>query len=74
MRNARKLTLKRESLADLSSDDLTAVAGGQQELTHATCGLCLTQVWSYDNCPTTPINYCLPAVAGPRTIPNCMTT
>ena len=71
----RKLSLKRESLSDLTSSELGAVAGGQQELTHETCGLCLTQVWSYDNCPTTPINDCVyPVIAMPRTIPNCMTT
>ena len=73
MRNSRKLTLKRESLTVLTSDELGAMAGGQEELTHLTCGLCLTQVWSYDNCPTTPVNECI-YIAGPRTIPNCMTT
>jgi hypothetical protein len=74
MRNARKLSLKRESLSDLSTGELGSVAGGQQDLTHLTCGLCLTEAWSYADCPTVPVNECLPAVAGPRTIPNCMTT
>ena len=73
MRNARKLSLKRESLSALTTDDLTAVAGGQQELTHVTCGLCLTQVWSYDNCPTTPVNYCVGLIAI-RTVRDCTTT
>ena len=71
MRNARKLTLKREALSELSTGDLTAVAGGQQALTHATCGLCLTQVWSYDNCPTTPVNYCISPAIG-ATLPFCV--
>ena len=62
MRNARKLTLKRESLTALTTEDLSAVAGGQ-ELTHATCGLCLTKVWSYDRCPTTPVNDCTSIIA-----------
>ena len=58
MRTNRRLTLKREAASELTSDDLTAIAGGQA-LTHTTCGLCLTQVWSYDRCPTTPLNDCL---------------
>ena len=73
MRNARKLTLKRESLSDLTSSELGAVAGGAEELTHVTCGLCLTQAPTYDVCPTVPINDCV-AIAIRRTIPNCMTT
>ena len=59
MRNARKLSLKRESLAALTTDDLSAVGGGAEELTHVTCGLCLTQVWSYDRCATVPVNECV---------------
>jgi hypothetical protein len=77
MRN-RKLSLKRESLSDLTTRELGSVAGGQQDLTHLTCGLCLTEAWSYADCPTVPVNGCVDAVtsaiAGPRTIPNCMTT
>ena len=59
MRNARKLSLKRESLAALTPDDLLAVAGGAEELTHATCGLCLTKAPTYDVCPTVPVNDCV---------------
>ena len=59
MNNARKLSLKRESLADLTSSDLANVAGGQA-LTHATCGITdrCTHGATFDYCPTIPINEC----------------
>jgi hypothetical protein len=58
MRN-RTLSLKRESLAPLTGSELVSVAGGQQDLTHLTCGLCLTEVPSYAVCRTVPVNECL---------------
>ncbi len=63
MRN-RTLTLKRETLADLSSDELVAVAGGQAQLTHDTCVTCnvtyrCTHGYSFDSCRTVPVNDCL---------------
>ena len=59
MNNARKLSLKRESLADLTSSDLANVAGGQA-LTHATCGITdrCTHGATFDYCPTIPLNEC----------------
>ena len=57
----KKLSLRREPLAELASHELTAVAAGQA-LTHATCGLTdgCTHGPSFDErCPTTPINRCL---------------
>ena len=62
----KKLSLKRESLAELAAHELTAVAGGQA-LTHATCGLTdgCTHGPSFDErCPTTPLNYCLSLYPG----------
>ena len=74
----RKLSLKRESLAELSTTDLVSVAGAQQALlTHATCGTCgvtdaCTHGPSLDYCPTVPVNDCLSVVAV-KTL-NCATT
>lgn len=42
----RRLTVRREALAELTSDDLLAVAGGQ--ITEPNCKL-----------PTSPLNSCL---------------
>lgn len=47
----RSLSLKRETLADLTTDELTAVAGGD-----ATGGC---PYRTSGGCPTTPIAYCL---------------
>lgn len=61
-----KLSLRREPLTALTSDELNAVAGGQA-LTHATCGITdtCTHGPSFDaRCPTTPINQCL-SLEGP---------
>ena len=55
----RKLSLTRESLTELTADDLVAVAGGQA-LTHL-CGPTdrCTHGPSFDErCPTLPINEC----------------
>jgi len=59
----KSLSLKREALTELTSADLTAVAGAQALLTHATCGTCgvtdyCTHGASFDQCPTIPINEC----------------
>ena len=42
----RSLTLRREALADLSSYDLTAIAGGAQTVQGPTCPLigCVTDI------------------------------
>src|SRR5687767_1379636 len=62
----KSLSLKRESLAALSTDELGAVAAGQQALlTHATCGTCgLTDTCGHglscvSPCPTIPVNPCV---------------
>ena len=62
MRKSRSLSLKRESLADLTTSELGVVAGGQQELTHLACNVTdyCTHTRSFDEpCPTVPVNPCL---------------
>ena len=75
MRN-RALTLKREALAELTSVDLVSVAGAQQQLlTHLTCNPTdgCGHGPSFDqDCPTVPVNYCLPAIYV-RTLRACPT-
>ena len=59
MRN-RKLSLKREALAELTTPELGAVAGGQA-ITYTTCNLTdrCTHGGSFDAaCPTLPVNEC----------------
>ena len=63
----KHLSLKREALAELSTADLVAVAGGQQELTHLTCGTCTSLVpsdncFSLEQCRTLPVNDCITLV------------
>ena len=73
MRN-RTLSLKRESLAELSTDDLVSVAGGQA-LTHL-CGPTdrCTHGPSFDErCPTLPVNDCI-KVAQPASLLDCIAT
>ena len=65
----RTLSLKREALADLTTSDLTVVAGGQQQLlTHVTCGTCTWVI------PAIPTDYCF-SLAQCRTLPvnDCIT-
>jgi hypothetical protein len=72
MRN-RKLSLKRESLAELTGSELVSVAGGQQDLTHLTCGTCLTEVPTYAACPTIPLDQCPIYIATPALTNKCTT-
>jgi hypothetical protein len=61
MRGTRSLSLKREALSDLSANELVAVVGGQEELTHLGCNLtdaCGHGI-SFDYCPTIPVNICI---------------
>ncbi len=55
MRQNRTLSLKRETLTELTPADMTAVAGA----THAGCGTTgqVTHA-SFDHCPTLPVNEC----------------
>ena len=64
MRQARTLTLKRETLTQLTTDEMATVAGGSH-----VCGVTdactdgVTHGPSIDvNCPTLPINPCLAPV------------
>jgi hypothetical protein len=67
MRN-RTLSLKRESLAELSGSELVSVAGGQQDLTHLTCNMvCISDVPTYARCPTIPLDQCPIYLATPLT-------
>ena len=74
MRN-RKLSLKRESLAELTSVELVNVAGGAQEISHLCnptdrCG----HGPSFDErCPTLPLYYCF-KVAEPASLLDCIAT
>ncbi len=52
----RTLSLKRESLAVLSTDEMAGVAGGS----HA-CGVTHTASFDVD-CPTLPVNVCVQEV------------
>lgn len=67
----RSLSLKRETLSALTTEELVSVNGGQQELTHVSCNPtnACTHGPSFDQqCPTTPVNYCIsPLIA--HTIP-----
>lgn len=57
----KSLSLKREALSELSTDELGHVAAGQA-LTHTTCNVTdrCTHGRSFDEtCPTFPINPCL---------------
>ena len=56
MRPSRALSLKREALAQLDTDEMREVAGG----THIGCGV--THGTSCDVCPTLPVNPCLTPV------------
>ena len=62
----KSLSLKREALAALTTNELAVVAGGQQELTHLTCGTCTSIIpdvtytcFSVDVCRTLPVNDCI---------------
>lgn len=59
----RSLSLKRESLSDLSGDDLGNVGGGQL-LTHLSCGTCGTYEYSLRECRTLPVYQCFSLYAG----------
>ena len=53
MRHNRALSLKRETLTELTSGEMTAIAGG----THAGCGVTANCThYSFDACPSVPIN------------------
>lgn len=52
----RSLSLKRESLAALTTDEMTGVAGGSH-------GCTVGHGPSFDQaCPTTPVNFCVDLV------------
>ena len=51
----RTLVLRREALAELTTADLTRVAGGWTPACHITLDTCL----SLDECPTIPLRNCL---------------
>jgi natural product precursor len=55
MKRTRTLSLKRETLAELTPAEMAAVNGG----THVGCGTtgAVTHV-SFDACPTVPLNDC----------------
>lgn len=58
----KHLSLRRETLSELSTAELGRVNGGQQLLTHITCDPTddCTHGPSFDEkCPTFPINPCL---------------
>jgi natural product precursor len=65
MRQNRSLSLKRETLTELTSTEMLAVNGG----THVGCGTTSVVTHpSFDACPTVPVNDCLsPFIA--HTIP-----
>jgi hypothetical protein len=56
----RTLSLKRESLSELTGAELVAVAGGAQDLSHLYCNLTdnCGHGASFDQCPTLPVNQC----------------
>jgi hypothetical protein len=65
----RTLSLKRETLSTLTTDELLLVAGGQQELTHLGCNPTneCGHGPSFDEpCPTLPLNDCLSKLLSPR--------
>jgi hypothetical protein len=76
MRNFRTLSLKRESLTELTTNELVSVNGGQQELTHLGCNPtneCGHGPSFDERCPTLPINVCTaPFVAS--TLLDCVGT
>jgi hypothetical protein len=58
----KSLKLHRESLSDLTTAELGAVAGGAQDLSHLYCNLTdeCGHGRSFDQpCPTFPVNPCL---------------
>ena len=59
----KSLSLKRETLSPLTSNELVSVAGGQQQLlTHLTCNPtdgCGHGPSFDERCPTFPVNPCL---------------
>jgi hypothetical protein len=58
MRPSRTLTLRRETLGDLTGDELAAVVGGTHLCVTGACG----HGNSFDNpcpIPTTPVNTCI---------------
>jgi natural product precursor len=56
MRQNRSLSLKRETLSELTPAEMTAVNGG----THVGCGVTANCTHaSFDSCPTVPLNQCL---------------
>ena len=60
MRHARKLSLKRETLTQLTTDEMTAVAGGSHACVTDNCTDRVTHGPSFDaQCPTLPLNYCI---------------
>jgi hypothetical protein len=63
MKQARSLSLRRETLSDLTPAEMTAVNGG----THVGCGVTANCTHpSFDqSCPTLPINYCFAVDTGP---------
>jgi hypothetical protein len=46
-----KLTLSRETLTQLATADLTAIAGGFQTQNYTAQPGCIYYAWSYDSCP-----------------------
>jgi hypothetical protein len=65
----RTLSLKRETLSTLTTDELLAVAGGQQELTHLGCNPtneCGHGPSFDERCPTLPVQDCLSRLLSPR--------
>ncbi len=68
MRQNRTLSLKRETLSELSTTEMLAVNGG----THVGCGTTgVVTHASFDACPTVPLNDCLSPLIG-HTLPFCI--
>ena len=59
MRQTRKLSLKREALTQLTTEEMAAVAGGSHACVTEGCTAGVTHGPSFDvSCPTLPINDC----------------
>ena len=59
MRHTRKLSLKRETLTQLTTDQMAAVAGGSHACVTEGCTAGVTHGPSFDvDCPTLPVNHC----------------
>ncbi len=65
MKNSRRLTLRREALAEIAPGQLSEVPGGSGP--GGSCGTCITQCdcASLDRCPTIPARECLSLGADP---------